>query len=133
MVKVLSFLHLIESKGWKFHGWNDGFYLVRIATIKGFDFTTDEFELESLNAPFDIENLYFIPHPFFDNKNSVLDGTSYSVYSMYYQLGTGYDLHRDLCIDISLDDGCFDEQVWDTYLMQVIGGNKWLILKRFLE
>lgn len=107
----------IQVKGWEFNGIKDGNYLTRVQTIKGC-FYAGEFEL---NEPFDEEKLYMVRD--LSINDELLGDTVFPIGSLYYQRGEGYDVNRD---EIPLDDeGCDEEQYYETHLYELTEGDWW--------
>ena len=112
----------IQVEGWTFEGVEDGFYLARLQTIRGC-FCYGEFELDE---PFDESKLYRV----LDEKISdeLLGDSVYPFFKLYYQQGEGYDMNRDQ-IDLE-DDGCDEEQYWQTLLLKLENRDEWTNLRK---
>ena len=107
----------VQVKGWEFTGVDDGIYLARVQTIRDC-FYVGEFEL---TEPFDEEKLYMVQDITINDE--LLGDTVLPMGVLYYQRGEGYDVNRD---EIQLDDeGCDEEQYYETHLYELTEGDWW--------
>ena len=78
-----------------------------------------------MDEAFDESKLYRV----LDEKISdELLGDSVSLFKLYYRQGEGYEMNRDQ-IDLE-DDGCDEEQYWQTLLLKLENRDEWSNLRK---
>lgn len=114
-----------QVKGWKFEGVREGFYLIKISTVKGSSYM-GELEIEE---PFDENKLYIVQDTELDDQ--LVRNCIYPIWNLYYQKGEGYDMERD-SIDVEFISD-YGDQYYDVYLIEVKESNYWVNLQEKLK